>query len=135
MSLVKTVSLLIPSTVCKPGPSIGQSLGPLGVSMADFVKQFNERTSGWVPGTPTPVKLSAFSDRTFEFRVSSPPASYLLGRAAGVEKGAERPGGRPVGTVTRRACYEIALIKGKDQGRDHLPIEGVFKSVLGTAGR
>jgi len=100
----------------------------------DAVKQFNDRTSRYIPDIPTPVKLTAFSDRTFEFEVRTPPTSFLLKKAAGITAGSSRPGGEQVGTVTRRACYEIAKIKSKDLSVQYVPLEGIFKSVIGTAG-
>ena len=88
VSLVRKVRLRVASGNAKPGPAIGQALGPLGLNMADFCKQFNDRTKDYVKNIDLPVTLSAFSNRTFEFEVKTPPTSWYLKRCAGVEKGA-----------------------------------------------
>jgi len=81
--------LRVPSATAKPGPSIGQALGPLGVNMAQFVKEFNDRTKNHIPEIPLPVKLTAFSDRTFSFECRTPPTSYMIKKCAGLKKGDE----------------------------------------------
>eukprot|EP01037_Dinobryon_pediforme_P026255 gene26255-28713_t len=73
-----TVRLLVGAGAAKPGPAIGQALGPLGVNMAEFCKQFNDRTKNLEKDTPTPVVLSAFSNRTFTFITKTPPTSWML---------------------------------------------------------
>lgn len=88
--LVKKVRLLIGASSAKPGPAIGQALGPLGLNMADFCKQFNEKTKLFEKDIPTPVSLSAFSNRTFTFVVKTPPTSWFLKKCAGIEKGAAK---------------------------------------------
>ena len=104
--------------------------------MAEFCKQFNEKTEsmGYIKDIPLPVQLNAMSDRTFTFNVKSPPTSYLLKKAAGMVKGPNSPSAdSAAGYVTPEMIYEIAAIKIKDEGRWHLPLEGVAKSVVGTA--
>eukprot|EP00553_Chaetoceros_curvisetus_P012684 CAMPEP_0204639030 /NCGR_PEP_ID=MMETSP0717-20131115/41466_1 /ASSEMBLY_ACC=CAM_ASM_000666 /TAXON_ID=230516 /ORGANISM="Chaetoceros curvisetus" /LENGTH=118 /DNA_ID=CAMNT_0051658981 /DNA_START=8 /DNA_END=364 /DNA_ORIENTATION=+ len=104
--------------------------------MAEFCKQFNEKTEsmGYVKDIPLSVTLNALSDRTFTFDVKTPPTSYLLKKAAGIDKGPTDPNiDAPVGYVTPEMIYEIAKVKIKDEGRWHLPLEGVAKSVIGTA--
>ena len=132
MSLVRSVLLRVPAAAAKPGPAIGQALGPLGVNMAEFVKQFNDATSSYKPNTPLPVKLSAFSDRTFSFVVQTPPTSELVKQAAGIKAGANRPGSEVVGYITPQAVYEIAKMKQRDETRSFYPLEGIAKSVVGT---
>lgn len=135
MSVVRFVKLRVPAGVARPGPAIGQALGPLGVNMAEFCKQFNERTeSTYEKETPLSVSLAALTDRTFEFNIKSPPTSYLLKQAAGLEKGALQP--TPdveTGRVTPEAIFEIAKIKQKDDVMWHLPLESIAQSVAGTA--
>ena len=136
MSLVRTVKLRVLSCAARPGPAIGQALGPLGINMAQFCKDFNDKTEemGYEREIPVSVTLSALSDRTFTFDVKSPPTSYLLKKAAGIEKGPDSPNSNtPSGFVTPEMVYEIAKVKIKDEGRWHLPLEGVAKSVIGTA--
>jgi large subunit ribosomal protein L11 len=104
--------------------------------MAEFCKQFNEvtETKGYVKDIPLSVTLNALSDRTFTFDVKSPPTSYLLKKAAGIEKGPEAPTSEKAsGYVTPEMVYEIAKVKIQDEGRWHLPLEGVARSVIGTA--
>ena len=136
MSLVRHVKLRVPAGAARPGPAIGQALGPLGINMADFCKQFNDKTEalGYEKETPLTVQLSALSDRSFTFDVRSPPTSYLVKKAAGVDKGPNSPNAdTPVGFITPEAVYEIAKVKSADQHRWHLPLDGVARSVIGTA--
>lgn len=90
VSLVRKVRLRVGAGVAKPGPAIGQALGPLGLNMAEFCKQFNEKTKLYEKDTPIPVDLSAFSNRSFTFVVKSPPTSWFLKKCAGVELGSAR---------------------------------------------
>lgn len=103
--------------------------------MAEFCKQFNERTeSTYEKETPLSVSLAALTDRTFEFTIKSPPTSYLLKQAAGLEKGALQP--TPdveTGRVTPEAIFEIAKVKQKDDVMWHLPLASIAQSVAGTA--
>mmetsp|Transcript_191 Transcript_191/g.279 ORF Transcript_191/g.279 Transcript_191/m.279 type:complete len:157 (-) Transcript_191:125-595(-) len=135
MSFLRHVKLRVPSGSARPGPAIGQALGPLGINMAEFCKQFNEKSENmYEKGVPVGVKLSAFSDRTFKFDVRSPPTSFLILKAAGMEKGPQQPSiDRPSGYITPEAVYEIAKMKHRDEMRWHLPLEGVARSVVGTA--
>mmetsp|Transcript_22854 Transcript_22854/g.54207 ORF Transcript_22854/g.54207 Transcript_22854/m.54207 type:complete len:181 (+) Transcript_22854:66-608(+) len=136
MSLIRHVKLRVPAGAARPGPAIGQALGPLGINMADFCKQFNDRTEtmGYEKETPLTVQLSALSDRSFTFDVRSPPTSFLVKKAAGVDKGPDSPNAdTPVGFITPEAVYEIARVKSADQHRWHLPLDGVARSVIGTA--
>lgn len=137
MSFVRFVRLRVSSGSARPGPAIGQALGPLGINMADFCKQFNERSEAmYEKDVPLTVKLSAMSDRTFTFVVFSPPTVYLIRRNLGIEKekGPSEPNlDNPSGFITPEAVYEIAKIKQKDDMRWHLPLEGIARSVIGTA--
>jgi large subunit ribosomal protein L11 len=113
MAFVRHVNLRVPAGAARPGPAIGQALGPLGINMAEFCKQFNEATeSTYEKETPLQVQLSALSDRTFTFAVRTPPTSYLIKKAAGVTKGPESVNPEvPIGYITPEAVYEIAKIK------------------------
>jgi large subunit ribosomal protein L11 len=135
MSFLRHVKLRVPSGTARPGPAIGQALGPLGINMAEFCKQFNEVTENmYEKGTPLGVRLLAYNDRSFKFDVRSPPTSYLILKAAGMEKGPSQPSPeRASGYITPEAVYEIARLKRKDEMRWHLPLEGVARSVIGTA--
>lgn len=102
--------------------------------MADFCKQFNEKTEPiYHKDIPLGVRLSAFSDRSFTFDVRSPPTSYLIKQCVGMTKGPGNPNvERPVATITPEAVYEIAKLKQQDDMRWHLPLESIARSVVGT---
>ena len=135
MSFVRHVKLRVPAGNAKPGPAIGQALGPLGINMSDFCRQFNERSEPkFEKDVPLTVQLTALSDRSFTFDIRSPPTSYLIKRVVGMDKGpSNNSPEKPVGFISPEAVYEIAKIKQKDDMRWHLPLEGVARSVVGTA--
>ena len=130
--IVRKVRLRIDAGAAKPGPAIGQALGPLGLNMADFCKQFNDHTKNHQPGVPLPVELTAYTNRTFSFKTKSPPTSWFLKRCAGVSAGAQRPGHQIIGTVHAKQIYEIALMKQKDEGLQHLSVESIARSIAGS---
>ena len=116
MSFVRFVKLNVPAGNAKPGPAIGQSLGPLGINMADFCKQFNEKTENvYKKDVPLGVRLHAMSDRTFTFDVRSPSTSWLIKQVVGLEKGPSNPDPvSPAAFISPEAVYEIAKIKHGD---------------------
>jgi len=129
------VRLLIPAGKAKPSPQIGQALGPLGINMMAFCKEVNERTKPYKDDTPMRIKLLAMRDSTYTFEVLLPPTTYLLKKAAGIDLGASS-GGEIVGTVHVKQIYEIAKIQSDvfiKQGRWGVTLEGVCKSIVGTA--
>lgn len=134
MSFVRHVKLRVPSGTARPGPAIGQALGPLGINMAEFCKQFNATTETmYEKGVPLRVRLSAYTDRSFKFDVRSPSTSYLVLKCAGLDKGPGDPNPEsPSGYITPEAVYEIAKIKHGDDMMWHLPLESVARSVTGT---
>jgi large subunit ribosomal protein L11 len=99
----------------------------------DFCKEFNARTAHMEPGVPTPTLITVQPDRTFTFVTKTPPTSYFLKKAAGIEKGTAKPGHEMVGTVSLKHIYEIAKIKATDENLKQVSLEGIAKSVLGTA--
>lgn len=99
--------------------------------MMDFCKQFNERTTTLVSGTPTPVLLEAYQDRTFSFVTKTPRSSWFLKRVAGVDKGSGMPGHSTVGEVSLKEVFEIAAVKKADVGGASQ--EAVVRSLIGTA--
>jgi len=136
MSFVRAVRLRVPAGSAKPGPAIGQALGPLGINMAQFCKDFNERSDAiYEKETPLRVELKAKSDRSYTFEIRSPPTSWLVRRAAGMTQGPNHPRAMdsPVGYLTPEMVYEIAKMKQADDNRWHLPLEGIARSVIGTA--
>ena len=100
--VVGKVSLQIPAGKATPAPPVGPALSQAGLNIMDFCKAFNEKTQKMEPGMPVPVVITAYKDRTFDFILKLPPNTYLLKKAAGVEKGSQASGrAEPVGTVTR----------------------------------
>ena len=129
-----TARLLVLAGGAKPSPAIGQALGPLGVNMMEFTKDFNAKTAGFRPSALMRVRLTAFDDRTFKYSVLAPPTSWFLKRAAGVAKGAAAPGKEVAGSVSVKAVYEIARAKqAHDAGLREVSLEGLARSIVASA--
>ena len=105
--LVKVVKLQIQAGKANPAPPVGPALGQAGVNIPGFCSQFNEQTKDKM-GYVLPVVISVYDDRSFTFVVKTPPASDLLRKAAGIEKGSGSPKATKVGTISRAKCAEIA---------------------------
>ena len=133
MQLVRKVRLRVGAGAAKPGPAIGQALGPLGVNMADFCKQFNESTKNLDKDVPIPVVLSAFSNRTFSFTCKTPPTTWFLKKCADIELGASSPGHDVVGYIDCKQIYEIALVKQKDEHMKHIKLDAIARSIASSA--
>ena len=134
MAGVKAViRLRCPAGVAKPGPAIGQALGPHGLNMMDFVKEFNAATQKMEPNSPIPVVLTAYANRTFSFVTKTPPTSYLVRKALGIDKGAQSPGDEVVGTLNMEQVSAIAEVKKGDAHLKHIPFDALCDSVIGTA--
>ena len=108
------IKLQVPAGKANPSPPIGPALGQRGLNIMQFVKEFNAATQGMEPGMPVPVVITAFADRTFTFVTKTPPVSYFLKKAAGIEKGSSTTGRARAGSVTMAQCREIAEQKMKD---------------------
>jgi large subunit ribosomal protein L11 len=108
------IKLQVPAGKANPSPPIGPALGQRGLNIMEFCKAFNAATQGMEPGMPVPVVITAFADRTFSFTTKTPPASYFLKRAAGLEKGGQTPGRSTSGRVTLAQVREIAQTKMVD---------------------
>ena len=126
-----TIELMLPAQQASPAPPVGPALGQHGVNIMDFVKQFNDASRELEPGTVVPVVITVYQDRSFSFVMKTPPVSFLLKKAAGVQKGASDPKRQKVGKVTAEQVREIAKIKLKDMNTDD--IEAVMRTVAGTA--
>ena len=131
--MTKLLRIRVPAGQASPAPPVGPALGQAGVNMVEFNKLFNARTAKYKEGIQLPVKLQAYSDRTFEFSIASPPTSWFLKKAAGVEKGAGNPGKEIVGQVTLKQIYAIAQLKQKDENLKRCSLESICKQILGTA--
>ena len=125
-----TVKIQIPAGKATPAPPVGTALGPHGVAIMDFVKQYNAATENQV-GTIVPVEITIFEDRTFSFVLKTPPTPVLLRQKAGLEKGATDPGKSVAGRVTEDDITEIAQIKMPDLNAYDL--EAAKQQVRGTA--
>ena len=108
------IKLQVPAGQANPSPPVGPALGQHGVNIMDFCKTFNAETQGMEPGLPVPVIITVYADRSFSFIKKTPPASFLLRKAAGVEKGSSTPHSEKVGKVTRAQLEEIAKAKMAD---------------------
>lgn len=124
------IKLQIPAGAATPAPPVGPALGQHGVNIMGFCKTFNARTQGQ-QGLIIPVVITVFSDRTFTFVTKTPPASILLLRAAGLQKGSGVPNKNKVGKVTSEQVEEIARTKMPDLNAASL--EAAIKTVEGTA--
>ena len=128
--VVGQIKLQIPAGAANPSPPVGPALGQRGVNIMEFCKAFNAQTQGQA-GLVIPVIITVYADRSFTFITKTPPASILLKRAAGIDKGAKTPGKEQVGRVTRAQVEEIARMKMPDLSAASL--EAVMKTVEGTA--
>ncbi|MEM7227069.1 MAG: 50S ribosomal protein L11 [Pseudomonadota bacterium] len=108
------IKLEIKAGQANPSPPVGPALGQRGLNIMEFCKAFNAATQNMEQGTPTPVVITAYSDRSFTFVTKTPPASYFLRKAAGLDKGAAEPGREVVGQVTMAQVREIAETKMVD---------------------
>ena len=123
------VKLQIPAGKATPAPPVGTALGPQGINIMAFVKEFNARTQG--QDTILPVEITIFSDKSFSFILKTPPTPVLLRQAAGAEKGASTAGKELVGTITDAQLAEIAQTKMPDLNANDL--ESAKRQVAGTA--
>ncbi len=125
------VKLQLPAAKATPAPPVGTALGPQGVNIMDFCKQFNAKTGKEPEGMIIPVLVTIYSDRSFTFITKTPPAAELLKRAAGILKGSPEPNRNKVGKVTRKQVEEIARTKLVDLNTTNL--EAAIRTVMGTA--
>ncbi len=128
--VVGSIKLQIPAGAANPSPPVGPALGQRGVNIMEFCKSFNAQTQN-MQGLVIPVVVTVYADRSFTFITKSPPASILLLRAAGIEKGSPMPNKNKVGKVTRAQVEEIAKTKMKDLTAADLG--AAISTVSGTA--
>lgn len=128
--IVAVIKLALPAGKANPAPPVGPALGQHGVNIMAFCKEYNAKTADQA-GMVIPVEISVFEDRSFTFILKTPPASVLIKKAVGIEKGASEPNRQNVGTITRAQLQEIAQTKMPDLNAND--IEAAMKIVEGTA--
>jgi len=125
------IKLQIPAGQANPSPPVGPALGQAGLNIMEFCKAFNAHTQGMEPGMPIPVKITVYADKSFSYETKSPPASYFIKKAAGLDKGAELPGQEPVGSITLDQIKEIVERKKDDLNAND--VDQACKIIAGTA--
>jgi large subunit ribosomal protein L11 len=129
--VVGYVKLQVPAGQANPSPPIGPALGQRGLNIMEFCKAFNAATQKMEPGSPVPVVITAYQDKSFTFEMKAPPASFFLKKAAKITAGSKEPGKNIVGKVTMDQCREIAA--QKIQGMNAREIEAAAKEIAGSA--
>jgi large subunit ribosomal protein L11 len=125
------IKLQVPAGAANPSPPIGPALGQRGVNIMEFCKAFNAATQDLEKSMPIPTVITVYADRSFSFETKTPPASFLLKKAARISSGAKEPGKTVAGRVTRAQLREIAEVKMKDLNAND--IEAAAKIIEGSA--
>ena len=125
------MKLQVPAGQANPSPPVGPALGQRGINIMEFCKSFNAKTQDMEPGAPCPTVITYYSDKSFTMDIKTPPASYLLKKAAKLKSGAKLPSREIVGAVTVAQVREIAEAKMKDLNAND--VEGAMKIILGSA--
>ncbi|MBL0965886.1 50S ribosomal protein L11 [Blastomonas sp. UPD001] len=125
------IKLQVAAGAANPSPPIGPALGQRGVNIMEFCKQFNAATQDMEKGTPLPTVITVYGDRSFTFVTKTPPASYLIKKAANLKSGSKAPGKESAGTIKRSQLAEIAQVKMADLNAND--IEAATKIIEGSA--
>ena len=125
------IKLQVPAGIANPSPPIGPALGQRGVNIMEFCKAFNASTQDLEKGAPIPTVITVYADRSFSFVTKTPPASFLLKKAAKLKSGSKEPGKVSAGTIKRSQLTEIANIKMKDLNAND--VEAATKIIEGSA--
>ena len=129
--IVGYIKLQVPAGKANPSPPIGPALGQRGLNIMQFCKAFNAQTQGMEPGLPIPVVITAFADKSFTFIIKTPPATVLIKKAAGIEKGSKVPHTDKVGKLSRAQAEEIAKTKMPDLTASDL--DAAVRTIAGSA--
>jgi len=129
--VVGYVKLQVPAGQANPSPPIGPALGQRGLNIMEFCKAFNAATQKMEPGSPVPVVITAYQDKSFTFEMKAPPASFFLKKAAKINAGSKEPGKNIVGKVTMAQCREIA--QQKIAGMNAREIDAAAREIAGSA--
>ena len=125
------IKLQVAAGQANPSPPVGPALGQHGVNIMEFCKSFNAQTQQMDQGAPVPVVITVYGDRSFTFTMKTPPASYLLKKAAGIKSGSGEPNTKKVGKVTREQLEEIA--KAKEPDLTAADLEAAVRTIAGSA--
>ena len=125
------IKLALQAGKANPAPPVGPALGQHGVNIMEFCKAFNAKTESLEKGAPVPVEITVYEDRSFTFETKTPPASYLLKKAAGIKSGSGRPNTEKVGKVTTAQLEEIA--KTKEPDLTAADLEAAVRTIAGSA--
>ncbi len=129
--VVGQIKLQVPAGAANPSPPIGPALGQRGLNIMEFCKTFNAQTQNLEKGMPIPVVITAYADRSFTFVTKTPPSSYFLKKAAGLDKGSNTPGRGTIGRVTMAQVREIAETKMNDLNA--VDLDGAVAMIVGSA--
>ncbi|MBQ0936498.1 50S ribosomal protein L11 [Ideonella paludis] len=129
--IVGFIKLQVPAGKANPSPPIGPALGQRGLNIMEFCKAFNAQTQGMEPGMPIPVTITAFADKSFTFKMGTPPATYLIKKAIKLDKGSDKAHLNKVGKITRAQLEEIAKLKMKDLTAADM--DAAVKTIAGSA--
>ena len=125
------IKLQVPAGAANPSPPIGPALGQRGVNIMEFCKAFNAQTGDVEKGTPLPTVITVFADRSFTFKTKTPPATFLIKKAAGLKSGSKEPGKVVAGSIKRSQLADIATAKMKDLNANDL--EAATRIIEGSA--
>ncbi|MEL6575577.1 MAG: 50S ribosomal protein L11 [Pseudomonadota bacterium] len=129
--VVGSLKLQVPAGKANPSPPIGPALGQRGINIMGFCKEFNAKTQEIEPGAPCPTIITYYADKSFTFEIKTPPASFLLKKAAKLKSGSKTPGRASAGTVSLKQVREIAEVKMKDLNANS--IEAAMQIIVGSA--
>ena len=129
--IVGYIKLQIPAGKANPSPPVGPALGQRGLNIMEFCKAFNAATQGMEPGLPTPVVITTYADKSFTFVMKSPPATILIKKAAGIQKGSPRPHTDKVGKITRAQAE--AIVKTKQADLTAADLDAAVRTIAGSA--
>lgn len=125
------VKLQVPAGAANPSPPIGPALGQRGLNIMEFCKGFNARTQDQEKGVPLPVVITVYQDKSFTFEIKTPPVSYFIKKAAGIEQGSKTPGREVKGSITMAQVRDIAKAKMKDMNAND--VEAAARMIAGSA--
>ena len=125
------IKLQIPAGQANPSPPVGPALGQQGVNIMEFCKQFNAQTAKLEKGLPIPTVITVYSDRSFTFVMKTPPASVLIAKAIGIQKGSATPNTAKVGKISRKQLEDIAKLKAPDLTAGSM--EAAVRTIAGSA--